>query len=104
VSVWADASWMLDGDAELAEELVTLLADAPLGLSCDELAKRQHRRRTVVLATLRADPRFEHSGRTCGSRWQLRNRRGRDRDGTRAAELPWDELDPSGVLVFWRRA
>jgi hypothetical protein len=95
---------MLGGDPELADDLRRLLGEEPIGLSCDALAKRLHRRRAAVLAELRSGSCFEHAGRTHGSRWRLARRRGRDSDGTSAPQLPWDGLDPSGVPVSGRRA
>jgi hypothetical protein len=83
VSVWADGSWMLDGPCD---DLARLLAEPPYELSCDEIARRLHRRRAAVLAELRVDPCYEHVGRGRGSRWRLRSRRGRVRDGQGAAE------------------
>jgi hypothetical protein len=71
VSVWADYPYMLGGDPELAEEVVRLLGQAPVGLSCRELARRTGRRRTDVGDVLRWDTRCEHEGRGRGSRWQL---------------------------------
>jgi hypothetical protein len=77
MSVWADHPFMLGddeppaGDGKLGDVLAVLLADEPVGLSCDELALRSHRRRRVVLVTLRTDSRFKHRGRGRGSRWVL---------------------------------
>jgi hypothetical protein len=59
------------GDGKLGDDLAHVLAGEPAGLSCDELALRVHRRRRVVLATLRTDSRFERRGRGRGSRWVL---------------------------------
>jgi hypothetical protein len=84
----------------LAGDLRRLLVDEPVGLSCDELAKRLHRRRADVLAELRRDWRFEHVAAGSASRWR---RRGRIRDGRGAPELPWLELD-TGVPIVGRRA
>jgi hypothetical protein len=62
---------MLDGDG-FADELVALLGDEePVGLACDEVASRLHRRRADVLATLRGDPRVRRTGRGRGSRWRV---------------------------------
>jgi hypothetical protein len=76
----------------LVEDLFVVLSAAPFGLPCDLIARRVQRRRTDVLAALRADPRFEHRGGGRGSRWSL------------AAENPlegsWDGLgrkDRAGV-------
>src|SRR5204862_237907 len=64
--------------SRLADDVARLLADEPdVGLSCDRIAKRLHRRRAAVLATLRADERFERVGTTNGARWTL----GTERDG-----------------------
>lgn len=71
MSVWADGAWMLDDEPELADEIASLLALAPRGLSCDELAVRTARRRTAVLAALRSDPRFTRRSAGRGSRWLL---------------------------------
>jgi hypothetical protein len=85
VSVWADGDWMLgDDDGGLAEEVVRVLAPEPVGLSCDELAARLHRRRRYVLDALRADPRFEHAGRGRGSRWRVTTPMPPGRTGTGA--------------------
>jgi hypothetical protein len=62
---------MLDGGDGFADELVALLADAPVGLSCVELARRTGRRKADVLETLRWDPRVRHEGRGRGSRWRV---------------------------------
>lgn len=43
---------------QLADDLARLLAAEPDGLSCDELARRLHRRRASVLAALHGDSRF----------------------------------------------
>jgi hypothetical protein len=67
--MWADGLWMPDGG--FGDELVALLAEEPVGLSCDELARRTGRRRTDVLDTLRWDPRVWHDGRGRGSRWRV---------------------------------
>jgi hypothetical protein len=82
VSVWADHPFMLDDDDEplavdgkLGDDLALVLAGEPLGLSCDLLALRLHRRRADVLAVLEADARFEHRGQRRGSRWVLAARR-----------------------------
>ena len=90
----------------LADDLRRVLADEPLGFSCDELARCVHRRRALVLAALRTDPRFEHDGRTRGSRWRLADQEGRGRNGTGTGrnDLPWPELDASGVPALVRRA
>jgi hypothetical protein len=88
----------------LADDLAAVLAATPLGLPCDELAKRFHRRRADVLALLRGDPRFEQHDRARGSRWQLSRRRGRDWDGWGRNDLPWLELDPSGAPLIGREA
>jgi hypothetical protein len=71
MSVWMDYPYMLGGDPELAEEVVWLLGQVPVGLSCDELARRTGRRRADVLDMLRWDPRCEHEGQGRGSRWRL---------------------------------
>jgi hypothetical protein len=88
----------------LADDLRRVLAEHPYGLPCAELARRVHRRRSDVLATLRTGP-FEHRGRTCGSRWRVaagsRRRGSRARTGSNV--LPWDELDRSGVPAIGRR-
>jgi len=55
----------------LALELAAELRAAPDGLTCDELARCVRRRRSDVLAALRADPLFQHRGRTRGSRWRI---------------------------------
>jgi hypothetical protein len=71
MSVWADGVWMLDGDG-LGDLLVAVLADEPDGLPCADLVVLLRRRRGDVLAVLRADSRFEHSGRGGrGSRWRV---------------------------------
>jgi hypothetical protein len=75
LSVWADHAFMLGdveppaGDGNLGDDLARVLDGEPAGLSCDALALRVHRRRRVVLATLRTDSRFERRGRGRGSRW-----------------------------------
>jgi hypothetical protein len=90
----------------LADDLRRMLADESFGLSGRALARRVRRRYADVLATLHGDPRFEHSGGTQGSRWRLAAQAGSGADGNRPArdDPPWDELDPSGVPVVWRRA
>jgi hypothetical protein len=85
----------------LADDLAAVLAAEPTGLPCVHLVARLHRRRGDVLAVLRADPRFEHSGRARGSRWRLR----RGRSGQMGREDRWWlALDPSGVPPLPRRA
>jgi hypothetical protein len=71
VSVWADYPYMLGGDPELAEEVVWLLGQAPVGLSCRELARTTGRRYADVRDVLRWDTRCQHAGRGRGSRWRL---------------------------------
>jgi hypothetical protein len=95
-----------EGDRVLADDLRRVLAEESFGLPGRELARRLRRRRADVLAQLQSDPRFKHSGRTRGSRWRLAEKEGRGPNGNRPAahELRWDELDPSGVPVIWRRA
>jgi hypothetical protein len=83
VSVWLDFAEMIHGESgELADEVVTLLAGAPFGLSCDAISGRLRRRRAEVLEALRWDPRTERTGQGRGSRWRI------------AAEIPpgpsWD--------------
>ena len=94
MSVWADGPWMLDGG--LAADLAAALAAEPAGLSCDELAARLHRRRTDVLTALRADPRFDHSGRSRGSRWRLGPAlaAGTEWDGGRSEDRPFRDRSP----------
>lgn len=72
----------------LVDDLARLLDGQPAGLSCDGLRARVNRRRTDVLATLRADPRFQHVGAGSRSRWQLSDRRGRRRDGSGRVDRP----------------
>jgi hypothetical protein len=60
--------------SELAEEVVHVLTYEPLGLTGRALANKVQRRRAAVLAALRSDPRFEHTGRNRGSRWRLATR------------------------------
>jgi hypothetical protein len=88
----------------LARSLLDLLAGRSEGLSCDEIAARLRRRRSDVLVVLQADPRFEHNGRTHGSRWRTtpRDGMGRVENATRADGRSWPELDPSGVPVIAR--
>jgi hypothetical protein len=90
----------------LADDLARVLRAEPLGLPCHVLARRVHRRRAVVRVTLRDDPRFEHYGRTHGSRWRLSVEMGRGRNGTgdRGSCLPWSGLDHSGVPLVGRAA
>ena len=85
----------------LAQVLTELLAGRPDGLSCDEIAGRLRRRRTDVLAVLRTDLRFEHNGRTHGSRWRTCSwdGMGRVENAQGATELPWSYLD-AGVPVL----
>jgi hypothetical protein len=111
MSVWADGAWMLDRDDEGGggrwhrpmppDDLVAVLAEEPTGLSCRELAVRLRRRRPTLAATLRADRRFEQSGRGRASRWRLR---GTNQEPQRLAETPWDDLDASGVPALGREA
>jgi hypothetical protein len=86
----------------LADDLAGALEREPLGLPCAELAARLHRRRSTLVAALRVDPRFEHEGRTRGSRWRLVAEMPSGPNGNRSRrnDLPWDELDPSGVPVL----
>ena len=88
----------------LADELTNVLDGEQFGLSCDQLALRLRRRRSDVLAVLRSDPRFEHDGRTCGSRWRMTTEPplSASWDGTGRNVLPWDDPDPSGVPVLFR--
>lgn len=58
-------------DDDLAALIANVLTDEPVGTSCDELARRLHRRRIEVLRTLRSDGRFVHRGDRRGSRWRL---------------------------------
>jgi hypothetical protein len=88
----------------LASDLARLLDGEPFGLSGRELARRVRRRRVDVLAALRVDPRFEHSGRTHGSRWRLRRRAGPNGNRLTRDDLPWAELDAAGVPVVGRGA
>ena len=89
----------------LGDELAKVLDREPTALSCDALTRRVHRRRTVVLAALNADPRFQHEGNTHGSRWrrvplplETRPIPSRGEPSLRAS------LDPSGVPIVGRRA
>jgi hypothetical protein len=66
---------------QLADDLARLLDGEPLGVSCDDLAQRIGRRRSVVLDVLRADPRFMHLGIGRGSRWRVSARLGTEWDG-----------------------
>jgi hypothetical protein len=89
----------------LGDELELVLVGEPVGLPCDELARLVHRRRRVVLATLRAQPRFVHEGRTRRSRWRVVAQEGRGRNGAGGGrnDLPWAGLDASGVPLAGRR-
>jgi hypothetical protein len=105
MSVWADHPFMLGDDeppavdGKLGDVLVVLLADEPVGLSCDELALRSHRRRRAVLVTLRTDSRFEHRGRGRGSRWVLATPPLASWDGLGRIDRPGSvsELTPAAV-------
>jgi hypothetical protein len=90
----------------LPDDLARVLDGEPFGLSCDGLAGRLHRRRAVVLAVLRDDPRFEQHGRAKGSRWRITpgETGGRTRTGAIGDAVPWVELDPSGVPLAGREA
>jgi hypothetical protein len=93
----------------LADELTAVLEAEPAGLSCDELASRLRRRRGDVLMALRADPCFEHAGRTRGSRWRLAAREASGRNGTgfsapeRPSRGPGAAPDASGRLAALER-
>ena len=58
-------------DDDLADAIAAVLAVEPAGVSCDELARRSHRRRMEVRRVLHSDQRFAHRGNRRGSRWQL---------------------------------
>jgi hypothetical protein len=90
--------------ALLGDDLSRVLDGEPFGLPCVELVARLKRRRGDVLAALRADPRFEHEGRTRGSRWRLAADAGLGRNGagSGAIGLPWLALDPSGIPIAQR--
>ena len=88
----------------LADDLRRVLDTEPCGLSGRELARRVRRRHVDVLAELRADPRFEHDGRTRGSRWRLRQGAGANGSRSGGDELPWLKLDASGVPALGRPA
>jgi hypothetical protein len=89
----------------LGDELAREIDREPVGLSCDALARRVHRRRAIVLAALNADPRFQHEGNTHGSRWRraavsLETRPIPSRDDPSL----WASLDPSGIPIVGRGA
>lgn len=90
----------------LADDLAHVLDCEPLGLSCRELARHVGRRRGDVLAALRVDPRFEHSGRRRGSKWRIASETPASTPQAQLGSilLPWFDLDPSGVPVVGRRA
>jgi hypothetical protein len=95
----------LAADRLLADHLARVLSAEPFGLSCAALVARVQRRRGDVLRALRADGRFDHHGRTRGSRWRLaaQDRMGRNGARRRADAVPWAGLDPSGVPLVGRR-
>jgi hypothetical protein len=90
----------------LADELARLLAGESAGFSCRELRRRVGRRLSDVLAVLEADPRFEHSGHRRGSKWRLVTQQPEltSRVHLGSNDLPWFDLDPSGVPVVVRSA
>jgi hypothetical protein len=91
---------------ELADDLAHLLDGEPSGLSCRELRRRAGRRLSDVLVALEDDPRFEHSGRRRGSKWRLATEMPASASRVRlgSIDLPWDDLDPSGLIVVGREA
>jgi hypothetical protein len=90
----------------LADDLARVLDREPFGLPCHVLARRVHRRRAVVRAALDADERFEHDGRTHGSRWRVAASMVRGPNGNSAGpnERGAPDLDASGVPLVHRTA
>jgi hypothetical protein len=90
--------------APFADDLAALLEREPLGLSCRELRRRLERRLSDVRSALESDRRFAHSGRGRGSRWRLAAGDCVSASWVRlgSQDLPWSDLDASGVPVLAR--
>jgi hypothetical protein len=92
--------------ARLADDLARVLEGEPFGLTCRELRRRVGRRLADVLAALEEDSRFEHSGRSRGSRWRIAAERPHSASWVRMGteDSAGFYLDPSGVPVVGRMA